>query len=57
VAKQGFATKSGRKLKVVLELTKRGAKLLRQKKHLKLVATVVTRNHQLQRVTSRAKRP
>lgn len=48
----GFAAKSGTKHAVRLHLTRRGSKLLRVKKKLTLVATVVTRNHQLQRVSS-----
>jgi hypothetical protein len=61
IGKQGFASKSGERHKIVLRLTRRGSKLLRQRGRLKLIATVVTRNHKLQRVTSRkqftAKRP
>jgi hypothetical protein len=53
VAHSGFSVKSGSSQKIVLHVTGRGARLLRLRKKLTLVATVTTRNHLLQRVKSR----
>jgi hypothetical protein len=53
IASAGFSTKSGGKQKIVLKLTRRGAKLFKTRKKLSLVARVITRNHLLQRVSSK----
>jgi hypothetical protein len=52
-AKFGFSTKSGTSKKISLHLSRRASELLDQKGKLTLVVSVITRNHALQRVTSR----
>jgi hypothetical protein len=53
IAKVGMSVKSGQKAKVVLHLTRAGAKLLDRKKKLRLLVDVTTRSHSLERVESR----
>jgi hypothetical protein len=53
VAHRGFAAKSGAQTKLIMHLTHAGSKLLRLRKKLTLVVTVVTRNHKLERVSSK----
>ena len=53
VARGGFAAKPGGKRKIVLHLTKRRSRLFKNRKKLRLIASVITRNHQLQRVVSK----
>lgn len=53
VAEAGFAAATGRTKALVLRLSSRGTKTLRRLGSLRLTAEVRTRNHQLERVTSR----
>jgi hypothetical protein len=53
VASAGFVAPTGKTQKVILRLTRRGSTLLDRQKRMTLVARVITRNHLLQRVTSK----
>jgi hypothetical protein len=53
VAKGGFAVRPGKKLKLVLHLSRGGVAMLKRQRELSLVTEVTTRNHALERVTSR----
>jgi hypothetical protein len=53
VASKGFAVATGKKEQLVLRIGRTGSRLLKKYGSLKLVAVVTTRNHKLERVTSR----